>query len=114
MGNKPSSEAFLQRGKELKTEVDECISNFLKAHCEKNPAYFVPITMLQTAWVRYCVANKCLSKIQEYYNDRHNERHGRIFWGDDIIPRDNMYIGIRLNSWPECPSDIRIEDLYKL
>jgi len=81
------------------------MQEFVKQHCELGPIHFVPIRLLKTAWSRFCKTNNCLAEVNEYYDHTHDRYHGRIWFGDTVIPVGDMYAGIRLTSWPDGTDD---------
>lgn len=101
MGNTMSTKTVdPARGKELKALLDQHMAEFIKLHCHCDPTCFVPIAMLKAAWLEYCDAVEATPLLREYYNHGHNHLNGALFFGDAIIVHNDMYLGIRLTSWP--------------
>ena len=100
MGSVVSLKQDDKRGAELKELLDQHMNNFVQKYCKIDHTAFVPINLLKHAWMQYMHYVGFNKLLGEYYDSRHNIKHGAIFFHDNLIIDNGMYFGIGLVSWP--------------
>jgi hypothetical protein len=91
---KPSDEDI-----DLKKRVEDYMNAFLDEHCIVDKAAFVPITLLQVAWMEYAKFHGFIKDLEKY-----ERTHRSLLLLPEAVSVDVFsacYMGIVLDSYPE-------------
>lgn len=94
-------------GLQMKEFLDEKMNDFVREHCKIDKTLFVPIKLLNHAWIQYSCHHEFNEILREYCDSKYYIINGAIFFDNNLIVDNNMYYGIGLMSWPNTSDDYK-------